>query len=653
MLKQLMVLLVLSVFSVPVFGQTAEAPADQRVADLQKRIDDNGFHWTAKKNAVAELPREERLKYLGYNPPKGYDQWFNRQPKITEPPLVEFPAVFDWRDSNIVTPVKNQAGCGSCWAFGATGAFEAAVKKHDGIEYDLSEQQALSCNIYGSSCAGGWAEPVYELFRRYGAVLESCMPYQANDQIPCTQAECLPAVKLKGWQYVDNSVNAIKQALLTGPVCSAFQVYDDFFSYSNGCYQHTWGGFAGGHIITLVGWDDNACDGQGAWLCKNSWGPGWGSLGGYFWIKWGETGIGSSVVLPIYPPDPVLLTAEDHQIFEANGDGDGIPDPGEIITLSLGVMNSGLVTATGVQGVLSTTQSGISIIDSVATFPDIMVYQTKTSNPPNFSFKIDSAVDPGMRINFSVRLSSGDYSFDGTLYDYVGKTDTVFVDKMENGANSWTHGGTFDDWQLGKPMPGSSTDPISTYSGDANWGNNLSGNYAASAANYLESPVIDCRGVKNTRLSFYRWLAVEKGIYDVARVLVNGNAIWTNDADNDLIDTKWLRQDFDLSTIADNNPAVKVRFELTTDVGLQLGGWSIDDFSVMGIPTYLRGDANHDGLVNITDAVSVIDYVFGGGVAPNPLAAGDADCDGMVNVSDAVYLVVYVFGGGPAPCGGE
>jgi hypothetical protein len=67
---------------------------------------------------------------------------------------------------------------------------------------------------------------------------------------------------------------------------------------------------------------------------------------------------------------------------------------------------------------------------------------------------------------------------------------------------------------------------------------------------------------------------------------------------------------------------------------------------------YTLGDANGDGLVNITDAVYITNYIFGGGPAPVPLPfVGDVDCSHRTNVSDVVYLVQWIFGGGPAPCG--
>lgn len=69
-----------------------------------------------------------------------------------------------------------------------------------------------------------------------------------------------------------------------------------------------------------------------------------------------------------------------------------------------------------------------------------------------------------------------------------------------------------------------------------------------------------------------------------------------------------------------------------------------------GGPTYTCGDADGNTIVNISDAVFLIAYIFGGGSAPDPLLSGDADCNQIVNISDAVYLIAYIFGGGPAPC---
>jgi len=68
------------------------------------------------------------------------------------------------------------------------------------------------------------------------------------------------------------------------------------------------------------------------------------------------------------------------------------------------------------------------------------------------------------------------------------------------------------------------------------------------------------------------------------------------------------------------------------------------------VEPYLCGDTNRDGLVNISDAIWIVNYVFAGGDPPMPYEAGDANCDSVVGISDAVYIINYVFAGGNVPC---
>lgn len=65
--------------------------------------------------------------------------------------------------------------------------------------------------------------------------------------------------------------------------------------------------------------------------------------------------------------------------------------------------------------------------------------------------------------------------------------------------------------------------------------------------------------------------------------------------------------------------------------------------------TFVCGDANHDGGVNVGDAVFIIGYVFRGGPPPTPLQAADVNNDAKINIGDAVYLIGYIFRGGPLP----
>ncbi|MCP4566228.1 MAG: hypothetical protein GY841_01470 [FCB group bacterium] len=65
---------------------------------------------------------------------------------------------------------------------------------------------------------------------------------------------------------------------------------------------------------------------------------------------------------------------------------------------------------------------------------------------------------------------------------------------------------------------------------------------------------------------------------------------------------------------------------------------------------FICGDANGDLAINVGDAVHLINYVFKGGDAPDPMEAGEVNCDGALNVGDAVYVINYVFKGGDVPC---
>jgi hypothetical protein len=62
------------------------------------------------------------------------------------------------------------------------------------------------------------------------------------------------------------------------------------------------------------------------------------------------------------------------------------------------------------------------------------------------------------------------------------------------------------------------------------------------------------------------------------------------------------------------------------------------------------GDPTLDDVVNVSDVVFLIDFVFGQGAEPNPFETGDVNCDQVINVSDVVYMVNFVFGDGTEPC---
>jgi len=87
--------------------------------------------------------------------------------------LSDVPESKDWRDGIHVNPVKDQAQCGSCWAFSATGAVESRYSIDKGTLLSLSEQQLVDCDTASSGCNGGWMDNGFKLFETKGAELET------------------------------------------------------------------------------------------------------------------------------------------------------------------------------------------------------------------------------------------------------------------------------------------------------------------------------------------------------------------------------------------------------------------------------------------------------------------------------------------------
>jgi hypothetical protein len=182
----------------------------------------------------------------------------------------------------------------------------------------------------------------------------------------------------------------------------------------------------------------------------------------------------------------------------------------------------------------------------------------------------------------------------------VGPRSTFYFENFEGGGAGWTHGGTLDEWQCDAPT-GLGGDPPFARSGTKVYGTDLSGlganpgRYEKYCNTYLESPPIDCSRRAGVVLRFWRWLTVEKsqnGVFDVARVQVNGTTVWENPSASNLLDPDWTFQEMDVSSLADGNPAVRVRFTLKSDGVNEFGGWNLDDVVLSGISTVTTTDGD-------------------------------------------------------------
>ncbi len=270
------------------------------IAQIQAAISASGASWQAGHNAITELPPEEQLARLGVPPPPGGFETVMRRAASARSGLTEtaigLPTAYNLRNvggKNFITKVKDQGACGSCVAFGACATIEGRfrVQRNDpNLDIDLSEAHLFFVHArnQGYNCnTGWWPNNAYDAASNPGITTEDCFPYNTAQQDPSNLCANWQSTALRITGYSSVSGAAIKQRLVeVGPVSACFVVYNDFFSYTSGVYKHVTGGEAGGHCVSIVGYDDA----QGCWICKNSWGTGWGEQG-FFKIAYGECGI--------------------------------------------------------------------------------------------------------------------------------------------------------------------------------------------------------------------------------------------------------------------------------------------------------------------------------------------------------------------------
>ena len=190
----------------------------------------------------------------------------------------------DWRDFGVVTPVKNQGKCGSCWSFSATGALEGAWMIHTGQDVSLSEQQLMDCSTaYGNNgCNGGIMDDAFGYAIEYGMCTEEHDPYEAQ-QGTCTH--CIPSTHFDSCYDVEpNNENALLDALHNGPISVAIEADQQAFQFYHGGIIDTPScGTNTDHGVLLVGFGTEPAtattSSKDYWIIKNSWGPDWGEHG--------------------------------------------------------------------------------------------------------------------------------------------------------------------------------------------------------------------------------------------------------------------------------------------------------------------------------------------------------------------------------------
>eukprot|EP00249_Psilotum_nudum_P019661 c27363_g1_i3 orf=738-2069(-) len=213
----------------------------------------NSSYWLAL-NEFADLTNEEfRGRYMGLSM-VGMNTTHQGEGKFV-PREGSIPKTLDWREKGAVTGVKNQGGCGVCWAFSTTGAIEGINKIVIGDLISLSEQELLDCDtIRNFGCRGGLMDYAFQWVINNGGI-------HSEEDYP----------------YVGQQQSCLKKAVAGQPVSVGINGGGrDFQLYSGGV-------FTGActldldHAVLIVGYGSE--DGKDYWIIKNSWGKSWGMNG--------------------------------------------------------------------------------------------------------------------------------------------------------------------------------------------------------------------------------------------------------------------------------------------------------------------------------------------------------------------------------------
>jgi Papain family cysteine protease/FlgD Ig-like domain len=257
----------------------------RELREIRARIAAQRAEWTADVNPVFMLPDAERFNMLGALVPPG---------DAGIPPLrvsdgTPAPDSLDWtrmNGKNYITGIRNQASCGSCWAFGAVAQVEALVNVAEDdttIDLNLSEQTLVSdCCTSCGDCGGGWHSTSLSYIRTTGIPTEACFPYRgANSTCSRCSTWLAEARKINTVSTVTSqsqNETAIKNALQNHPLSTTVYVDNTFQAYHGGIYSYLGSVNDINHVVLLVGWGGSDTS-QAYWKLKNSWGASWGEQG--------------------------------------------------------------------------------------------------------------------------------------------------------------------------------------------------------------------------------------------------------------------------------------------------------------------------------------------------------------------------------------
>jgi cathepsin L len=325
----LLALATVCAFTTPIFSERQYAEAFEEWVNLNNRVYDErellyrfrvwsqnldevykhnsapGVTYKRTMNQFADLTQSEFLeRYTGLRMPvdRKQDPGHVYTPEHTQ----ALPASVDWRYKGVVTGVKDQGQCGSCWSFSATGSIEGAFALNYTL-VSLSEQQLMDCSFsYGNhACAGGWMDSAFSYVINNGGIdSEASYPYEMKTNInQCRYSTSNKVAWISSYKDIPSGSESDLQNAVAyhGPVSVAIDASQSSFnSYSGGYYYEPSCSSSNlDHGVLVVGYGTGSSGDY--WIVKNSWGTGWGDQG-YIYMarnKGNNCGIATAASFPI------------------------------------------------------------------------------------------------------------------------------------------------------------------------------------------------------------------------------------------------------------------------------------------------------------------------------------------------------------------
>ncbi|ELT93269.1 hypothetical protein CAPTEDRAFT_181131 [Capitella teleta] len=241
-----------------------------------------GLTYTLAMNHLADRKDRELVSLRGFHRSPGYNGADAFDESLTGKRV---PDNLDWRLYGAVTPVKDQAVCGSCWSFGTTGTVEGANFLKTGKLVRLSQQALMDCS-WGegnNACDGGEDFRAYQWIKKHGLPSEEDYgAYLAQDSY-CHIANVSNTIAtISSYVNVTSTTEGLRAAIaFKGPISVGIDASHKSLSfYANGVYYEPACGNKPDdldHAVLAVGY--GYMNGQGYWLIKNSWSTHWGNDG--------------------------------------------------------------------------------------------------------------------------------------------------------------------------------------------------------------------------------------------------------------------------------------------------------------------------------------------------------------------------------------